>query len=68
MKEDLKMNLSQIFRTRFRIVRDNYSGFETQFRYWWMPFYLQGRSNTHPTIEKAKNYIEIRKTKVLYYE
>ena len=43
-----------MFRTRYRIVTDNYNGFEAQFRRWWMPFYCQCFfSNTSASMEKA---------------
>ena len=43
---------------RFRIVKDNYSGYEAQiWRVWW-PFWTQmGFTNTHTTIEDAERYI-----------
>jgi hypothetical protein len=47
-----------MFETRYRIVRDHFAGYEVQFRYWWMPFYLQGKVNTHPSLEKAKEYVK----------
>lgn len=43
------------FRTRYRVVRDSYCGYEAQFRYWWMPFYLMvGMCNTSRTVEQAE--------------
>ena len=55
----------KIFKRRYRIVRDNYLGYEVQSRIWWFPFWLEcgirmGISNTHHTIEKAKEFIETR--------
>ena len=48
-----------LFRTRYRIVRDFYAGYEVQWRYWWMPFYVQaGYTNTHFTIESARKYLD----------
>lgn len=51
------------FKRRYRIVEDNYLGYEVQSRIWWFPFWLQcgsriGIANTHPSIEKAKAFIE----------
>jgi hypothetical protein len=51
-----------LFKKRYRIVEDNYLGYEVQSRRWWFPFWLEcsssiGISNTHPTIEKAKEFI-----------
>ena len=44
---------------KYRIVRDNYAGYECQiWRIWW-PFWVQmGSSNTHGTLERAEEYIE----------
>lgn len=58
-----------LFRTRYRIVRDRWSGYEVQWRYWWMPFYVQaGYTNTHCTIERAKRYLEQVKRGSVYQE
>jgi hypothetical protein len=51
------------FKRRYRIVEDNYLGYEVQSRIWWFPFWLEyrdsiGIANTHPSIEKAKAFIE----------
>ena len=43
--------------TRYRIVTDEYLGYEVQWRYWWMPFYVQGAMNAHRTVDDAENYI-----------
>lgn len=41
----------------YRIVTDNYSGYEVQEWRWWWPFWVQcGRVNTHPTVERAEMY------------
>lgn len=47
--------------TRYRIVRDNYAGYEVQSWRWWFPFWVQGTTNTHRTVERAKQYIEYKK-------
>lgn len=43
---------------KFRIVSDSYAGYECQiWRIWW-PFWVQmGFTNTHTTLEKAKEFI-----------
>ena len=47
-----------IFRTRWRIVRDLYCGYEVQYRPWWSPFWVQhGFTNTHSSIERAREYL-----------
>jgi hypothetical protein len=44
---------------RYRIVKDNYSGYECQKWRLWFPFWLQmGFSNTYPSIEQAIKFIE----------
>ena len=44
---------------RYRIVKDNYNGFECQKWRLWFPFWCQmGLTNTHPTLERAIAFIE----------
>ena len=44
---------------RYRIVRDNYLGYECQIWRLWFPFWIQMNfTNTHPTIERAIAFIE----------
>ena len=47
--------------TRYRVVRDNYLGYEAQFKVWWFPFWMECESytggcgtNTNRTIEEAR--------------
>ena len=41
----------------YRIVHDEYLGFEVQHRTWWWPFWREtGFSNTHLTIERAEAF------------
>ncbi len=41
----------------YRIVRDNYAGYEVQCRPWWWPFWYQaGFVNTHVSLERAEQY------------
>lgn len=48
----------RLFRTRFRIVRDNYAGYAAEFRWWWMPFYMEVNGiNTFRTPELAEDLI-----------
>lgn len=43
--------------SEYRIVRDNYAGYEVQVRRWWWPFWQQcGFCNTHCSIERAEQY------------
>lgn len=57
----LKFNFSN----RYRIVEDDYNGFEVQVKRWYFPFWLQlwedGTTNTHPSISDAKILIEKHK-------
>lgn len=42
---------------RYRIVRDNYLGYEVQYWRLWYPFWVQaGGSNTHDSLEEARLY------------
>lgn len=42
------------FKTKYRIVSDNFAGFEAQFKVWWFPFWLQCFGvNTRSTLESA---------------
>lgn len=46
---------------KYRIVKDNYCGFECQVWRLWFPFWIQmGFTNTHTSLEKAKEYISTR--------
>ena len=41
--------------TRYRVVRDQWLGYEAQFRPWWSPFWLQCNFvNTSPSIRLAR--------------
>lgn len=42
------------FKTKYRIVSDNFAGFEAQFKVWWFPFWIQCFGvNTRATLESA---------------
>jgi len=45
-------------KTKYRIVCDNFSGFEVQKKRWWFPVWMQVGINTHSSIENAKAFIE----------
>jgi len=54
--------------TRYRIVKDNYCGYEVQVRRWYFPFWIQhGLFNTHSSIEGARQYIEGLSNQVVEY-
>lgn len=43
---------------RYRVVRDNYLGYEAQHWRWWWPFWEQmGVYNTHSSLEDAREFI-----------
>lgn len=58
-----------MFKTKYRIVTDEYSGFEVQSWRWYFPIWLQCHTsscepiNTHSSLEKAKLFIENKKRK-----
>lgn len=58
----------QMFKTKWRVVMDGYCGYEVQFRYWWMPFYMQYGINSHPSLGMAVDAIAGYKKKVVYQE
>lgn len=33
--------MSKFFKTKWRVVTDNYKGYEVQKKFWWFPFWLQ---------------------------
>ena len=46
---------------KYRIVRDRYLGYECQVWRLWFPFWVQmDFTNTHSTIENAKEFIMIK--------
>lgn len=48
---------------KYRIVTDNYLGFEVQVKYIFFPFWLQSGINTFASIEKAEQYIKDKRFK-----
>jgi hypothetical protein len=42
---------------RYRIVTDNFLGFEVQKWVWWFPIWREPITNTHSTVEKAKVWL-----------
>lgn len=50
-----------MFKHRYRIVRDSFSGYEAQIKRWYWPFWSQSFHghfvNTHSTVEKAEDFI-----------
>lgn len=67
----------KLFKSKWRIVSDNYLGFEVQKKFWFLPFWFQvdfcGRvhlvsSNTFPTLDSAKEGINRMKKPIVYIE
>lgn len=52
-----------MFKTQYRIVTNAYRGYEVQFKYWWMPFYVMLGINTCSTLEEARDIIQRQKVK-----
>ena len=50
--------MKNMFRTRYRICKDNYAGYEVQYRLWWLPYYIAPESNTFARLEDAERFIE----------
>jgi hypothetical protein len=50
--------LKALFKKKYRVVSDRHYGYEVQFRVWWFPIWLQDDTNTHRTIEDAKECLE----------
>lgn len=53
--------MKKFFKSKYRIVTDNFCGYEVQKKEWFMPFwrgcFVNGLfSNTHRTIEEARNF------------
>lgn len=54
-------------KTQYRVVRDEWSGYAVQERRWWWPFWVEGVSNTHGSIEAAERYATQRAKPVVKY-
>ena len=51
---------SAFFRTKYRIVKDGYAGYEAQFKRWWFPVWMQcGFCNTSGTVEQARKICDL---------
>jgi hypothetical protein len=51
---------SAFFRTKYRIVKDGYAGYEAQFKRWWSPVWMQcGFCNTSGTVEMARKICDL---------
>lgn len=60
--------IKDLFRIRYRVVTDNYKGFEIQYRFWYIPFWAQADlngkgANTFSSPEEAKEEINNLKSR-----
>ena len=53
----------KIFRVKYRVVTDDWLGYEVQKKLWYFPFWYIIGVNTHRTIYDAENFIEEHKKK-----
>lgn len=56
-----------MFKTRYRIVYDSYANYEVQTKYWWWPWWVSPRINTHCSVERAREYAARLKNPVVEY-
>lgn len=55
-------------KTRYRIVKDEWLGYEVQSWRWWFPFWIQvGFTNTHQTPEDAEKWLSKYKERTLRF-
>lgn len=58
-----------MYKTKYRVVTDNYAGYEVQYKLWWWPFWIQASDsegrivNTFFTLEEATKYAKELKCK-----
>lgn len=60
--------MRNVFKNKYRIVTDNYAGFEVQIKYWWWFGWHLTERNTFFTVERAKKYINLHKKGFDKYE
>ena len=47
----MKNKIKSFFKTKYRIVKDRYLGYEAQRKVWWFPFWVDfGLGNTHSSL------------------
>jgi len=55
----MKINIRNLFRTKYRIVWDSYDEYTTQAREWWFPVWMKIEFSCHfATLERAHEFIE----------
>ncbi|KAA6438830.1 hypothetical protein FEM33_15535 [Dyadobacter flavalbus] len=57
-------------KNKYRVVEDEFNGFEAQVKYWFYPFqwFEINGNNSSRSLERAKKIIEAHKQKVHYKE
>jgi hypothetical protein len=55
-------------KTKYRVVRDSYNGYEAQFRPWWSPIWFQCfGTNTEPSLERSLQVCKLHAKPVITY-
>jgi len=54
-------------KNRYRIVADNFRGYEVQIWRWWWPFWVELGHNTFCTVEEAEVWAKSQKQPVVKY-
>lgn len=49
------------FAPAYRIITDDYAGYEVQIKRWWSPFFIQIGINTHSSVTHCQQFIEAHK-------
>ena len=53
-------------RWHWRIIQDEFAGYEVQWWIWWWPFWCQWYKNTHRTLDAARAYAVRRIQRKVY--
>ena len=55
-------------KNKFRIITDNYRGYEVQIKRWWFPFWVEcwrdGMVNSFSSVDDAKKWIKVGRPKI----
>lgn len=65
-----------MFKNKYRVVQDNYAGFEAQVKFWWFPvrwwqLCRSGRGvgiNTYPNLHEAESLCRVHARKSTIYK
>ena len=65
-----------MFKNKYRVVQDNYAGFEAQVKFWWFPVHWwqlsrYGRwvgTNTYPNLHEAESLCRVHARKSTIYK